>query len=240
LFHDLEPLRGSKEAVKRFIQRLEPEFDQAGFVPFTTDVDRYDQAQLSCRKRDGRACFDPVVQNPPISYTQVLASVEEPLAMHSTDIAEGMRNGLEVLGVNMRNLSECGAGQNPYDDNCFDNRCTSDERTGCGRGGAASRVMVVLTDGSPNQNPGGCANDPLYSFPDENDDDFDCVVYYAAKALQNNVTLYTIGLGEGARKDLLEYAAETARGRYFYAPTPEELDAIFDEILSNIYVRLIR
>jgi hypothetical protein len=35
-------------------------------------------------------------------------------------------------------------------------------------------------------------------------------------------------------------AAETSRGQYFYAPTPDDLDAIFDEILSNIYVRLIR
>ena len=160
--------------------------------------------------------------------------------MHGTDIAEGMRNGLEALGVNVRGLRECSAGQNPYDDNCFDNSCTSDDRTGCGRGGAASRVMVVLTDGSPNQNPGGCGNDPVYNFPLENDDDYDCVIYYAGKALQNNVTVYTIGLGDGARAELLQMAAETARGQYFYAPTPEDLDAIFDQILSNIYVRLIR
>jgi hypothetical protein len=243
LFGDLEPVRTSKEAVKRFFQRLEPEFDQAGFVPFTTDVDRYDQSQLTCRKRDGKACFEPAPSVPesPISYTLVLASVEEPVAMQSTDIAEGMRNGLEVLGANVRGLPQCGPGQNPYDNNCFDNSCKeNDERTGCGRGGAASRVMVVLTDGSPNENPGGCGNDPVYNFPLENDDDFDCVIYYAGKALQNNVTVYTIGLGDGARDDLLQMAAETARGQYFEAPTPEDLDAIFEEILSNIYVRLIR
>ncbi len=74
----------------------------------------------------------------------------------------------------------------------------------------------------------------------ENDDDYDCVIYYAGQALNNNVVVYTIGLGDGARADLLEMAAETARGKYFYAPTPEDLDAIFDEILQNIYVRLIR
>jgi hypothetical protein len=240
LYGDLEPLRTSKEAVKRFIQRLEPEFDQAGFVPFTNEVDRYDQAQLACRKRDGKACFDPTVQNPPISYTNVLISVEEPTANFGTDIAQGMRNGLEVLGANVQNLSECGPGQNPYDNNCFDNTCSSDERTGCGRGGAATRVMVVLTDGSPNQNPGGCGNDPVYNFPLENDDDYDCVIYYAGKAVQNNVIVYTIGLGDGARAELLEMAAETARGKYYYAPTPDDLDNIFDEILQNIYVRLIR
>ena len=133
-----------------------------------------------------------------------------------------------------------GDGVGYYDDNCFDNTCSSDERTGCGRGGAATRVMVVLTDGSPNQNPGGCGNDPVYNFPLENDDDYDCVLYYADRARQANVTLYTIGLGDGARADLLEMAADTGNGRYFFALTPEELDSVFDEILSNIYVRLIR
>ncbi len=54
------------------------------------------------------------------------------------------------------------------------------------------------------------------------------------------MVVYTIGLGDGARDDLLKMAAETARGQYFYAPTPEDLDAKFDEILQNIYVRLIR
>jgi len=162
------------------------------------------------------------------------------VAENQTSIAEGMRNGLEVLGVNVRSLPLCSGGQNPYDNSCFDNSCDeNDERTGCGRGGAAARVMVVLTDGSPNSNPGGgCASGP--QFPNENDDDYDCVLYYADKARQSNVTLYTIGLGDGARADLLEMAAETGNGRYFFALTPEELDNVFDEILSNIYVRLIR
>ena len=241
LYGDVEPLRTSKEAVKRFVQRLEPEFDQAGFVPFTTNVNRYDQSQLTCRKRDGQACYDPAVQDPPITYTNVLASVEGPVAENMTSIAEGMRNGLEVMGVNVRGLPLCSGGQNPYDHNCFDNTCDENdelERTGCGRGGAAARVMVVLTDGSPNNNPGGCADGP--QFPNENDDDYDCVLYYADSARQANVTLYTIGLGDGARADLLEMAADTGNGRYFFALTPDELDSVFDEILSNIYVRLIR
>jgi hypothetical protein len=238
LFGDQEPLRTSKEAVKRFMQRLEPQFDQAGFVPFTTNVTRADQGQLDCVQREGEPCYQG---SSPISYTRVLASVEKPTAQHSTSIAEGMRNGLEVLGVNVRNLADCPANRDPYTNNCFDNTCDrADRHDSCGRGGAASRVMVVLTDGSPNENPGGCGNDPVYNFPYENDDDYDCVIYYAGKALQNNVVVYTIGLGQGARGDLLEMAADTARGRYYFAATPDELDGIFDEILSSIYVRLIR
>jgi hypothetical protein len=52
--------------------------------------------------------------------------------------------------------------------------------------------------------------------------------------------VYTIGLGDGARADLLQMAADTARGKYYFALTPDELDSIFSEILQNIYVRLIR
>jgi hypothetical protein len=219
LFGDIEPLRTSQEAVKRFIKSLNPEFDQVGFVAFTDDGKTDRISQLECLKRYGQTCYEGTS---PISYTQVLKKVEDVRAEWGTDIAWGMREGLRVLGVDSP-----------------DNSCTSDTSS-CGRGGAATRVMVVLTDGSPNHNPGGCGNDPIYNFPLENDDDYDCVIYYAGKALENNVIVYTIGLGQGARRDLLEMTATTARGQYFFAPTPEELDHIFDEILSNIYVRLIR
>jgi hypothetical protein len=175
----------------------------------------------------------------------VLEQVENNVALYSTDIAWGMLEGLKELGVNVADEPQCTPGKNPIDDNCFDNTCTGDLKTGCGRGGAATRVMVVLTDGSPNENPQSekhvsCANDPVYNFPYENDPNYNCVIYYAGKALENNVIVYTIGLGEGARADLLQMAADTARGQYFFAPTPEDLDAQFDQILSNIYVRLIR
>jgi Flp pilus assembly protein TadG len=221
LFNDIEPLRTSQEAVKRFIKRLDPEFDQVGFVAFTDDEKTDRISQLECRKRYGQACYEGTS---PISYTQVLKKVEDVRAEWGTNIAWGMREGLRVLGVDSP-----------------DNSCTTDTSS-CGRGGAATRVMVVLTDGSPNDSPSGCGNDPVYNFPYEipDSDAYDCVIYYAGKALENNVIIYTIGLGQGARRDLLEMTAETAHGQYFFAPTPEELDAQFDKILSNIYVRLIR
>jgi uncharacterized repeat protein (TIGR01451 family) len=237
LFGDIEPLRSSQEAVKRFIQRLDPEFDQAGFVPFTEYIYRAGQSQLECRKRDGTACYEGTS---PISYTRVLAKVEHNSAINGTDIAWGMLEGLKELGVNVANEPQCTPSKNPIDDNCFDNSCTSNLKTGCGRGGAATRVMVVLTDGSPNSDPVdekhvSCGNDPVYNFPDEipDSDSYDCVIYYAGKALENNVIIYTIGLGDGARADLLQMAAETARGQYFLAPTPEGLDIVFEAIIST-------
>jgi hypothetical protein len=47
--------------------------------------------------------------------------------------------------------------------------------------------------------------------------------------------VHTIGLGAGARADLLQMAAETGRGQYFFAATPADLDAILDAILSSTY-----
>jgi hypothetical protein len=124
-------------------------------------------------------------------------------------------------------------------------------------------VLVLLTDGMPNTNPGSCA--PGGGRPDlwdgligPNDDNFECAVYYAWEAANNNVTVYAIGLGAGVNIDLLNTIATGVDprggvlddgndvtyfsgrdGQFFNAATPEDLDAIFSTILSNIYVRIV-
>jgi secreted protein with Ig-like and vWFA domain len=116
-----------------------------------------------------------------------------------------------------------------------------------------------MTDGSPNGNPGNCA--PGGGRPDvwdgnlgTSDDDFECAVYYGFLAAQNNVTVYTIGIGAGANQDVLTAMATGwdprgddpdvqmftgGQGQFFPAAKPTDLDLIFDQILSNIYVRII-
>jgi len=85
LFGDLEPIRTSQRRLSAS-SSAGPEFDQAGFVPFTTNIIRTGQSQLECVKRNGEACYDPAVLNPPISYTDVLAKVENntPIAATNT------------------------------------------------------------------------------------------------------------------------------------------------------------
>jgi Mg-chelatase subunit ChlD len=112
--------------------------------------------------------------------------------------------------------------------------------TACGRGGAAKRIMILLTDGSPNANPGGVCDDDPTLWRYNNDPSYDCVVYYALKARTAGVTIYTIGLGNGVNPDLLERVAEETGGAYYFAPSPRDLDSIYQQILSNIYVRLIK
>ena len=227
LFSDFEPIRTSQEATKRFVMRLDPQFDQVGFVGFDTAPNPV--SQLSCVRRYGQACYNPAVRTPPYSYTAVLGTIEQQTADGGTDIAEAMRQGLELYGVTVD------AGRT------VDNSCSpTDLNTACGRGGAAKRIMVLMTDGSPNDNPGGVCDDDPSLWPYNNDPDFDCVIYYAKRAHALGVVIYTIGLGNGVEPELLQAVAEETGGTYYFAPSPRDLDRIFDEILSNIYVRLIQ
>jgi len=208
------------------VQKLDPQFDQVGFVAFNHDTPS--RTELACIRRYGRACYDPLVQNPPISYTQVLRAIEEQTASGGTDIADAMRSGLGVLGLNVDGLSG------------WNNNCTGAANSACGRGGAAKRVMILLTDGSPNDDPGGACDDDPSLWPYNNDPDFDCVMYYARKARQTGTVIYTIGLGNGVIPELLQAVADETQGMYYFAPSPKDLDNIFDQILANIYVRLIK
>lgn len=231
LFSDEEPIRTSKEAIKNFIKRLDPQFDQVGFVHYSSDS--VVGTELECRKLYGvEACSGGAT---PISYTNVLAAVEGVVAGGGTNLAEGMRDGIEVLGTNATG----GGG--------FNNNCTPGQ-TGvshCGRLGAATRVLIIMTDGQPNVDPGGACDDQDIYQPNLGDPAIDqaadCVIFYAREADAAGITIYAIGLGQGADQNLLKAAAEGEgrNGQFFFAPSPADLDAIFEVILQNIYVRLI-
>jgi Mg-chelatase subunit ChlD len=140
-----------------------------------------------------------------------------------------MRAGLEMLGINVDNRSG------------VDNNCDGSADSACGRGAAATRVMILLTDGVPNVIPPGntpCDDDP--NLWPNGPAYHDCGIYYAKKAAEAGVTIYTIGLGNGVDIPWLQAIAEETRGTFYQAPSPNELDLIFDDILSNIYVRLVR
>jgi hypothetical protein len=231
LFSDNQPIRGSKEAIKDFIGRLDPQFDQVGFVYYSNTASV--GSQLMCRRRYGVDCYDGSASwgwpggLTPYSYTMVLNSVEDQSASGGTCTACGLRAGLEVLGINVDN--------DPH----VDNKCDGSAGSACGRGAAATRLIVLLTDGVPNVNPGGdCDNDP--NLWPNGGGAHDCGIYYAKKAAEAGVVIYTIGLGNGADIPWLQAIAETTKGQFYPAPSTNDLDLIFDEILSNIYVRLVR
>jgi Flp pilus assembly protein TadG len=228
LFGDREPVRSSIEATKRFVMKLDPQYDQASFVGFDSNVN--EQSELTCLRRqtllgNPTACY---AGTSAISFTNVLQRLENQTASGGTNIGEAMRNGLETLGYNVDSRSG------------VDNLCDGSANSACGRGGS-KRVMILLTDGSPNTYTSGspCYSDPN-SWPYNSDRSFDCTMYYAKKAHQANTVIYTIGLGNGVIPELLKAVADETNGTYYWASSPDKLDAIFDQILSNIYVRLIQ
>jgi hypothetical protein len=254
LFHGEDPLRSAKEAVKKFAMRLSPRFDQIGFVAFTNDI-RTPRTKLQCLRyaTQGHAgsngvadCFDPSTN--PISFTNVIRAVEAHNPTSSTDISEGMREGLEELGISTPG--------NNVDSDCSSGTSADGDGHACDRHGAARRILILLTDGSPNQYLStSCTSYQWRGRFGQDKESYDCAMYYASQAADNNVTVYTIGIGSGVNIELLTAMAsgtdpnpranddgfyfEGRGGRYYPAAKPSDLDAIFEDILSNIYVRIV-
>ena len=102
LYRGIEPIRSAQEAVKNFARKLDPQFDQLGLVAFSNNVKNGTRrSKLQCIKQatingNPNTCYDTAN---PISYTNILAAAEEQWPDGGTDLAEGLREGLQELGV---------------------------------------------------------------------------------------------------------------------------------------------
>ncbi len=226
------PLRKSKEAIKFFISRLKPERDQVGFVYYSTSGRK--KTELACKRAaaaQGINCNNTGI-GIPISYTTVLKNVEETTATGGTPTAYGMKDGLEILGFQV-------APGNPGN---FDTLCDGSPNSSCSRGGGAQKVLILLTDGNPNSTSwgNGCSSSTAPAWPSNNNADYRCPLEYAKKASQAGITVYTIGLGFGVDRDWLKEVARQGNGQAYFSASGGDLNIIFNQILSNIYVRLIQ
>jgi uncharacterized repeat protein (TIGR01451 family) len=256
LFHDIDPLRSAKEALKKFAIQLEPGFDQVGFVPFSTSVyntvsdaegtsdNTVIRSELQClRWAEQNAvegvdkCFKPATN--PISYTNIIRVVERVENWSATNIGQGMREGLEELGIETINNTAINSG-------CEAN---INDKEVCDRGGAAHRVLILMSDGSPNRSS-GCPSSAQYGgfrwegVFGQGNAAYDCAIFYAREAANNNVSVFTIGLGPGVNSDLMaamatgsdpttgQFYFEPVCGRFFAASGPADLDAAFAEIAA--------
>ncbi len=97
----------------------------------------------------------------------------------------------------------------------------------------ANKVMVLMTDGLPNQyyneTTGSC---PIgeYSVPKSKE----YAIQMAQRAKDNNIMIYSIGFGSDADTDLLKNIAAITGGKYYYAPTGNQLKEIYEAIASQI------
>jgi hypothetical protein len=79
----------------------------------------------------------------------------------------------------------------------------------------AKWIMILLSDGQSN-----IGQDPLDTAQD---------------AADNNITIYTIGLGGDADEDTLKQIATMTGGKYYYAPSSDDLEVIYTEVALDIF-----
>jgi hypothetical protein len=161
---------------------------------------------------------------PTISYTQVLRDIEDVAASTATNTGAGMKAGLEVLGIDLYDVQPSG----PND--CNGGHCARDDE--------AHKVMVVLTDGIPNQNPGGActAANPNYGLPigaAPDNAEHRCPMYFALEGARRGVTTYVIGLGYSVNSDYLRAVAELGGGYYYFSASGADLELIFEDIRTT-------
>ena len=141
MYDDKQPVRAAKEAVKLFIDppeemesRLEPKFDQIGFVSYSSSSNI--ENELECVKRLGSACTD---------FMSVIGRIEILNSSGSTSMASALWDGIlvQMNGPEQGPLTRQ-AGRMHY-----------------GRSGT-SKFIILMTDGVPNVSPGGPSCGDLY------------------------------------------------------------------------------
>ncbi len=224
LYDDYQPIRAAKEAAKRFVQKLNPDLDQIGYVWYSSSADIIDE--LYCLRQGNCA--------PDEDFADILSSIESTYANGGTNIADAMWDGIRVLMTGTEPANN-GSG--------FPSKSPGTMHYGRP---SAAHVMILMTDGQANMRPtlpwgyGNCYSDDVW--PDIGISSIDlareCVIWFAKQALDSNVVIYTIGLGGQADNELLQYVADLTGGWYYFAPSAGELDAIFDSLYERIFLRL--
>lgn len=248
-----------------------------------SQVNNYPLNATTYGEYDELTCFDKdaaLSGTKPISFTNVFVAIEDvyPPA-GGTDIADGLRRGLHLLGINT-DTDDNTAHANDCDwrrsgtpwwqirqrSGTYLNQPGPDKKSNpvishCARGQAATGIIVLLTDGEPNDNYPGDMRDsgsaaecnvvpsplPYEGFPTTANgattnriQNFNCIMHYTKIASDNGILVYTIGLGVGADKDLLNAISDQTNAKAYFVLTASQLNAIFDQILSNTFVRLLQ
>jgi hypothetical protein len=229
------PIRDALKAAINFVDRMDFSLDQVGYVDY--DTNPHTRNRLECLRRrgpenlDDPLCdenwFDPGGEPPTdpdcgcldedfnstIDNT-VIYELNSTVSSLRTNMAGGMKDGIEVLSTATGHY---------------------------GRPGAA-HIMVLMTDGEANEYPHSYGDPVCYNIDGREwpggPNAKDCVIYYAHEARDNGIVIYTISLGYSADLEIMEAVAEITGGEHRWAPSPDKLDDIFDELFERIFVRL--
>ncbi|HOT91698.1 MAG TPA: VWA domain-containing protein [Anaerolineae bacterium] len=210
IYDDEQPIRGAVEAAKRFVLRMDPQYDQIGLVSYNTNATI--RNELECvRKRGVANCNQSVINN------TVIASLDSLHAGGSTNIGQAILFGIQVLSHQSGHYGRPGAAHIMI-------LMTDGEANQVGGLDPACYAQDFWPHNSGNTS---------------NDQAKDCVVFYARQARDNGIVLFTITLGASADVELMQFIAEMTGGVHRHAPRPEQLDPIFDELYNRIFLRLV-
>jgi len=119
---------------------------------------------------------------------------------------------------------------------------------GTGKRANAVRVLVLLTDGiantvcgspssynSTSYNSTSCSNNSGTTAQAENHANQEAI-----RAANGDITIYTIGLGNGVNSAFLEGIADEGGGFYYFAPTTAQLDDAFEAIAESTHIALVK
>ncbi|MBN1977294.1 MAG: VWA domain-containing protein [Anaerolineae bacterium] len=225
------PIRDALKSAINFVDRMDFSLDQVGYVDY--DGSPHTRDELECLRRRGPetltdptcnpswsdpgeepptdpdcGCFDSTIDN------SVIYELNSTFSSGSTNMAGGMRNGIEVLSTASGHY---------------------------GRPGAA-HIMVLMTDGVANKYPHDYGDPVCYNIDGREwpggSAAQDCVIYYAHEARDNGIVIYTISLGYSADLEIMQAVADITGGEHRWAPSPDKLNDIFDELFERIFVRL--
>ena len=210
IYDDEQPIRGAVEAAKRFVQRMDPQYDQIGLVSYNSRATIRDE--LECVRRRGAASCDMTVFN-----NTVISSLDGLHAGGSTNIGHAIMRGIDVLSNKSGHYGRPGAAHIMI-------LMTDGESNQI----SGLDAVCYAQDYWPH-NTGNATRDHSK----------DCVVYYARQARNNGIVIYSITLGASADIELMQYIAELTGGVHRHAPRPEQLDPIFDELYNRIFLRLV-
>jgi hypothetical protein len=173
------------------------------------DTNPHTRNELECLRRLGpEDCTADVIDN------TVIYELNSTVSSFRTNMAGGMKDGIDVLSTSAGHY---------------------------GRPGAA-HIMVLMTDGEANEYPHSYGDPVCYNIDGREwpggPNAKDCVIYYAHEAQKNGVVIYTISLGYSADLEIMQAVADITGGEHRWAPSPDKLDDIFDELFERIFVRL--
>jgi len=88
-----------------------------------------------------------------------------------------------------------------------------------------ARIEILLTDGRANQ--------PNGNGIEENPADLALALDKSLEAAENDITIFTIGLGDDINATMLQNIAQNTGGTYYFAPTSGDLEGIFSQISTE-------